>query len=95
LDMYTYTYRPLPFSQTYTHRQKGFTDIDTHAIYSLNLTYTHIHTHTHTAIEHQLAPIFRQSLIAPEAAEVYMENLRRYGYDNIYSLHSIANDRCV
>ncbi len=45
------------------------------------------------AIEHQLARVFRASAIAPEAAEVYMESLRRHGYDNILALRALAADR--
>ncbi|GAB5034933.1 transient receptor potential cation channel subfamily a member 1 [Nannochloropsis oceanica] len=44
-------------------------------------------------IEHQLLRIFRAADISQEASDVYLDNLRRHGYDNLISLHAIAADR--
>jgi len=46
-----------------------------------------------TAIEHQLLRIFRAADISQEASDVYLDNLRRHGYDNLICLHAIAADR--
>ena len=53
------------------------------------------HFHTHTATEHPLLPLFRNAGISAEATDVYMDSLRRYGYDNILALKSMASDKML
>ena len=48
-----------------------------------------------TATEHALLPLFRTAGISSEAIDVYMDSLRRYGYDNILALKSIAVDKVL
>lgn len=49
----------------------------------------------HTATEHALKPLFREAGISAEATDVYMDSLRRYGYDNLLALKSIASDKML